>query len=343
MKMKKLVCMLLVFIFTVLVVSVPGAAAEPAEDASVVPVTHYEYPITPDSPDWFNYTVLEKVEMLRIPDGILERMTDEALVTAIAEYPYLVDLGVYGSIDESVPICCEYFSALNELLSRDTAQQAMSTYGLQVVENAAQLASADNDDFENVFLTYKMRELVNYICDDAAIEVSFNEEVGTYTVWKTVYTPKGTAVKCYVTTEGDSKSYHLSEDQRLMSLYNITLVSSVTCLYNCHSYAWYNRSTSNTYRMDDPSAYMTDGSYRQVYSGSAGPLYMGSGIQKGDIVYYGRGSHSAVITASPTASSAAIGNAPCISKWGPAGVFQHPFGEVPASYITTSLTVWRLN
>ena len=51
MKMKKLVCMHLVLIFTVIVISVPGAAAEPAEDASVVPVTHYEYPITVDSPD----------------------------------------------------------------------------------------------------------------------------------------------------------------------------------------------------------------------------------------------------------------------------------------------------
>ena len=194
MKMKKLVCMHLVLIFTVLVVSVPGAAAEPAEDASVVPVTHYEYPITTDSPDWFNYTVLEKVEMLRIPDEILERMTDEALVTAIAEYPYLVDLGVYGSIDESVPICCEYFSALNELLSRDTAQQAMSTYGLQVVENAAQLASADNDDLDNVFTAYKMGELINYLCDNFSVEVTFDEIAGTYGTLATVYTPKGSAV-----------------------------------------------------------------------------------------------------------------------------------------------------
>lgn len=347
MKMKKLVCMHLVLIFTVIVISVPGAAAEPAEDASVVPVTHYEYPITVDSPDWFNYTVLEKVEMLRIPDEILERMTDEALVTAIAEYPYLCDLHVYGcgTMEDGISVSRHYFSALHELLTRDNAQEILKSYGVEAVRMFAD--SAREADSNEVFVANMLAELINTICNDDVISIDYSFSVqlkgGVYVGSATVYTPKGTPVTCAVYSDSDSKADHLAEDTKFVNTYGVTLVTAGSCVYNCHSYAWYSRSASNPYWMENPSAYMSDGSYRRIYSGSSGQLYMGTGIQSGDIVYYGGNTHSAVVTASLSVSTAAIGNAPCISKWGSAGVFRHNLGNVPAGYTQTSLTFWRLN
>ena len=43
--------------------------------------------------------------------------------------------------------------------------------------------------------------------------------------------------------------------------YTASVERTATTNYNCHSYAWYSTSSSNTYWMNDPSAYMTDGSY----------------------------------------------------------------------------------
>lgn len=309
MKMKKLVCMLLVLIFTVLVISVPGAAAEPAEDASVVPVTHYEYPITPDSPDWFNYTVLEKVEMLRIPDEILDRMTDEALIDAILAYPFLCDLHAYGfgTIDEGIETSRSYFSALDELLSRDTAATSLKTYGLASVESIA--SEITNEVSDEAFYAGALAEIITAVCDDTVVSIEYGKNPSAEPLVEVaVYTPKGTRVDCSKISETHPASDHLNWDNALQARYNITKLYDGTCVFNCHSYAWYSRSASNPYWMENPSAYMSDGSYRRIYSGSSGQLYMGTGIQSGDIVYYGGNTHSAVVTASPSASTAAIGN-----------------------------------
>ena len=51
--------------------------------------------------------------------------------------------------------------------------------------------------------------------------------------------------------------------------YNVTIISNGNCKYNCYLYAWYSQSTSNIYWIDDPLAYMTDGSYSRVITSAA--------------------------------------------------------------------------
>ena len=43
-----------------------------------------------------------------------------------------------------------------------------------------------------------------------------------------------------------------------------TLIRSSDNRYNCHSYAWYKQSTGNVYWMNNPSKYISDGSYKKV-------------------------------------------------------------------------------
>lgn len=60
---------------------------------------------------------------------------------------------------------------------------------------------------------------------------------------------------------------------------------------------------------------MSDGSYRRIFTGATATTYMDTGISAGDIVYYGNdGSHSAVISGSPSPSSNPLIYANCISK-----------------------------
>lgn len=75
-----------------------------------------------------------------------------------------------------------------------------------------------------------------------------------------ITTPNGTVVEVKIPAEGSEQtlaSYRPNIDET-----NLTFLSDATHLFNCHSYAWYSQDVeSNTYWMDDPSAYYTDGSY----------------------------------------------------------------------------------
>lgn len=101
------------------------------------PISEYEYPITNASPDWKSYSVHEKVEMLRIPENVLRRMTDKALVRAIAEFPYLIDIGLYGNFpkdyDTGIQRVQTYCSAMDKLLSKKNAAEILERYSTEVI------------------------------------------------------------------------------------------------------------------------------------------------------------------------------------------------------------------
>lgn len=93
-------------------------------------------------------------------------------------------------------------------------------------------------------------------------------------------------------------------------------------LYNCHSYAWYQTSTSNKYWINDVDLYVKD-SHKIVHSKFSAKV--------GDIVVYhrkdGTRTHSAkIVSITPT------GEIMCESKWGVSGIYHHEIGDVPRSY-----------
>lgn len=154
-----LICGILLCTVTVLLFVFVPKMRTPVRD-----VDYYEYPITPSSSDWDKFGVTEKVDMLIIPDDILTRMTDEALVTAIAEYPYLADLHMYGTgLADGVETMRKYFSALDELFSRDTAVEAMQTYGPPIVERLTNAAAETPEEARHNYVTAGlMSELIDY-------------------------------------------------------------------------------------------------------------------------------------------------------------------------------------
>ena len=89
--MKKMFFVVFAF-FIISYYSVPSNAYEENLDKSENPFPEYKYSITPDSDDWNDYSVKEKVEMLRIPDEELSSMTNDELISAIYNYPYLIDI-----------------------------------------------------------------------------------------------------------------------------------------------------------------------------------------------------------------------------------------------------------
>ena len=80
----------------------------------------YVYPITPEDEEWDRIdSVEEKIEACRIPQELLNEMTNEELYQAIMDFPFLCDIFVATSQEEGVESLEKTCDAYRELLSRD--------------------------------------------------------------------------------------------------------------------------------------------------------------------------------------------------------------------------------
>lgn len=131
----------------------------------------------------------------------------------------------------------------------------------------------------------------------------------------TVKTPKGSLVTVSVyNCEPLSSTQITSINSYFRSTYPKAIyLSPSSGKFNCHSYAWYQSSSSNYRWMNNPSKYWSDGSYSQVYYCAPSLIWT-----------YGSTSHSAI--------AFTYGGLPLRSKWGSGPVMQHTYsGDNPYS------------
>lgn len=325
-----------------------ASATEVASENS--PITHYTYPLNVNSPDWFSYTVLEKVEMLKIPDSILKRMTDDALVQAVADFPYVGDIYAYGdSISDGIDHVASYCSALSELLSRKSYFEALEHYRTKIVNPAISTASNSEGYDRNLFIAYTMLDIINTIEHDNSVE-NFNTALPSSPRIAAPKTPNGTSLPSSdyrIGGEGHApmETYHDNKDQYYVETFGVTRVRKGSCVYNCHSYAWYDQSSENKYWIINPRKFWEDNSYQRYYLGNAVTSIYEAGICNGDIVVYGpenNSIHSAIFSGNSNLTSThSLVTAQCISKWGSAGVFRHTLANVPADYLYSTIRIYR--
>ena len=186
-----------------------------------------------------------------------------------------------------------------------------------------------------IFASESQIEQENYTIPSYFSNLNFLNTSDSTSVY--VYTPNNTAVPCYtnVTTLTEDDINDIISDTTLYQ--NITIVGNYTSNYNCHSYAWHSRSTSNDKWMNDPIAYFTDGSYFE----STG--------QVGDIVVYfniyNEPIHSGVVIARQSGTQdntfGVLNLLTIRSKWGKGYLIEHnglncPYvGEGFSSFVTS--------
>ena len=107
-------------------------------------------------------------------------------------------------------------------------------------------------------------------------------------------------------------------------------------VYNCHSYAWYSRTTSNPYWIEDYEEDLDISQQIRLFIHDPHTISVSEkNLQAGDIVVYfsnkegreGTILHSAVVT-----SVDSNGVIRCTSKWGKLGLYSHEIYEVPPTY-----------
>ncbi len=347
--MRKILCL---FITAILLVSLGlmGISSSAMEIDSSQNASMYSYPISVDSEEWFEYSVREKVEMLRIPDFILNSMTDEMLVQAIVDYPYLVDIYLYGeSVADGIDISRTYFSALDELLSRQTAAQALSTFGLNVadVNITNYQAGSEDRDYHDLFVAQAILDIINEVAN--GIDNASSSEEYSVTDYYAPVTMHGASVVVIFRDETHAAELHAAADQEMVNTYGVTKIAPGSCRYNCHSYAWYSQSTSNYYWINDPSPIMQVGTPNLIYRGGLGTAANSTSIRYGDVIFYGveggnvGAMHSAIYVSTAYTSGVPIASQKCRSKWGEYGVFEHTMANVPAGYDINHISAWRTN
>lgn len=334
--MRRVLSGLLILTILIFCFSIPICAIASEVELNEQYIHHFDYPLTVDSPEWDTLTPAERVEMLIIPEDILSRMTDEALIQAIAEYPHLVDIYAYGdTLSESIEVTRVYFSALDELLSRNTAIQSMLDYGVSLATEYLSTASSRtiSNSTHDTFVSNALFDILEATTSDITVSFNVDDSIAIpFSDTTTVYAPNGTPVTVVIVTAPQDPDALAAKNQEFVEIYNVTLYAQGNNKYNCHSYAWYSTAPTNSYWMRDPSAYMRDGSYISRYSGTPNVSTSSTSIAFGDRIYYGN--HSAIYRGT-SGTSGNLANQPCRSKWGLTGVFDHALTNVPPEYNTS--------
>lgn len=330
--MKKLF-VLLCFVF-IIGSAIPSAFADIPSSSKEVITQPYSYPIVTDS-DWKNMTRDERLEACQIPNDVIDKMTTDALFNSILNNPFMIDILAFDNYNEGFKKVYEEIQALQCLIKRgDFSSVFMINCKLlnskdSIVNKRIKLIYSSillvQPDIEGILTLADKEAIIDSFNNNTALTGSVKDNIVAATTTH-VHTPEGTEVTVYnqsgITDWTASEKSDINA-QWLAAYPNILIVSNPTKKYNCHSYAWYSTSTSNYYWMDDPSAYMSDGSYDNVSQ---------STMLVGDKVHWNNGSHSGIVKG--------VGQSSCkfVSKWGPSGVYIHYPNDCPYS---GSVSRWR--
>ena len=109
------------------------------------------YLIKPGTEEWMKLgTVENKVEACRIPEETLKQMSNDELIEAVLDYPFLVNLFLSGRPGEPSRIAVknvyEGCDALRELLSRRDGEEDLRAFWEKRMENPPKDAE---EEFEN--------------------------------------------------------------------------------------------------------------------------------------------------------------------------------------------------
>ncbi len=108
------------------------AAEAAAEEAEEVITEAYEYKAVPGSKEWESlYEPEEKLAACYVPPEAMEKMTTEALVETVLNYPLLADMYAYNSIEIGIQVVSTYFGGIKELMARQDAEEVLYEYSLK--------------------------------------------------------------------------------------------------------------------------------------------------------------------------------------------------------------------
>ena len=283
------------------------------------------YTIAPGTKEWEKLDgAYEKRAACFISEDEVRKMSTKALVETVVTYPLFVDIYCYDSIKTGIERVSSYFPGIGELFTREDAL-------FYLVEYASHNTEREEDTDISFF---NADTLIWYIEEQRYTILS-----PTRSSIVTVYTPNNSAVTAiYGRTWNDTNMTQVAANAAsttLLAVYSsASILAPASPSYNCHSYAWYSQTTSNQYWINNPSAYMTDGSYSGLsFSSSGCKIYYAC---PGVYSYETSNGHSGIVTV----PNMAINSIVVVSKWGPLALFSHNANDCPYYDNQSNISFW---
>lgn len=345
----------LVMVAVLLVVGVLPAFA--AEQTEIVFKTAQLYPVTVTD-EWEDMSREERVAACQLSEEDIDEMSTEELLQYVLNYPFMVDIYAFSTFEQGFYHVFEEFEAISLLVDReDYGETLIDTYAAVPVVTSVQTRS--NTDYQNIWdlgileILIAQPEMTETLSSSEIADLAttadkkFDEKMDALDVYSgscesfaqalnenpdsaialaarsPVRTPNGTDVPVYNHSnivDWTSAEKATLNAQALASYPTATLLRDATKKYNCHSYAWYSMSSSNYYWMDDPTVYMTDGSYYSTSRKIGNVAYWYAPINGVNYPI-----HSGIVD--EHMQSAAFYGAR--SKWGQLGLFNHKYDDCP--------------
>lgn len=235
-----------------------------------------EYPINQTDTEWKELdSHNEMIKACMVPDEVLFDMETKELLQLLYDYPLLIDMYSYDSLEEGVIHLAEECNILAELCKRED-------FSVELLRERMKHKSV------NSYEQFKEKTLIDSLLDSnevAKMEDGYNDilkgnaitalaanspnlkeivRVDTLSIGNGK-TTKGTVFKYAGKTWASEQN---AEYRRTYPL--ATFVSSADNRYNCHSYAWYKQSTSNIHWIFDPIDFTKSGLYNKVKNAKIG-------------------------------------------------------------------------
>lgn len=322
----------------------------------------YDFPVKPGMEEWKAFTNPdEKVIACQIPESLLGKMSTAGLVETVINYPLYWDmLGSNSGLQQGFNAVAVRFNGLQELLKRkDAGAELLTRYsGMNPIGFRD---STDEEIGEHLFQCYSVEilfaqaairanlteaqrqmlqkellakyELKKSIKEDGGLTKvimalnGFSQEILGRASPISVYTPNHSEVPAWLmdmTDELTPRQIARCNSAIDNGYPNAHRETNCTRMYNCHSYAWHNQSTSNRVWINTPNqkTYWQDGSYSP---------WLGPVVASGMKLDYYADDHSAIFVSGqdPTSNPAM---STCRSKWGDMALVLHSCNDTPLIY-----------
>ena len=104
------------------------AAAKPPASPYTID-TPYEYPYVPGTQEWIDMSgTIARRRASQVPDEILEHMTTDALLLTVLDYPFLVDIYAFDTIQMGYEAVRKHCNSLREFENRPDRLETLSRY-----------------------------------------------------------------------------------------------------------------------------------------------------------------------------------------------------------------------
>lgn len=298
-----------------------GAFADfiPIEEIDLSPIDiPYEYPILPGTSEWVKLgSTAARVAACQVPTDILSRMTTQALAETALEYPFNICIETLDNTTVGVQSLVSSSNVWEELISHPDAFEVLtalinsdSPFAEVAIHGAMQYMWENNLVTEEVLSpTY---DFDNY----SKIKIRDNNE------WFSglCETPAGTPVALWKPQYEWTTASQEERDEYYSNLFPESYLVGISCWrYNCFSYAFFDQSKNNQFRLTAIDAFFSDGSLREVSSPRIGDY----------IVYFDTEGNPIHIGVVESASSKLV---IVRSKWGNGPLMDHASDEVPSEY-----------